>query len=134
MPTLSVWFIRTAMVYLVIGFSLGGLILIEKALPLLPWAWNFLPVHIEFLVLGFVIQLTMGVAFWIFPRLMTITDRGNETLMVICYVLLNSGMALSAISAFGFSLLILPSRLLELAGVISFVLHIWRRIYPFGKY
>lgn len=91
MPAISVWFIRGSLAYLGVGFTIGSVILFNKAVPVIPSAWNFLPMHIEFLLLGFVLQLTMGVAFWIFPRLQTLTDRGDEKKAAWAFVFLTSG-------------------------------------------
>lgn len=68
MPRLSQWLIRTALIYLLLGFTLGALLLTHKGIPLHPALWSWLPTHIEFLLMGWIAQLTMGVAFWILPR------------------------------------------------------------------
>jgi hypothetical protein len=134
MPKLSVWFIRSALLYLAAGFTIGMILLINKAIPFFPIAWNFLPVHIECVMTGFILQLTMGTAFWIFPRLLTFSDRGNETLMVLSFLFLNAGIFIFCVFVFIFPQLQLLGRLFESLGVVFFVLHLWPRIYPFGKY
>ena len=45
MPRLSVWFIRSALLYLLLGFTLGGLMLWNKGLPIHPVLWRLLPAH-----------------------------------------------------------------------------------------
>ena len=68
MPRLSVWSIRTAMLYLGLGFLWGALMLFEKGAPVAPSLLRLLPMHIEFVLIGWTMQLAMGVAFWILPR------------------------------------------------------------------
>ena len=67
MPRLSVWAVRLSLLYLLFGFTLGALILANKGVPFTPWVWNFLPTHIDVLLFGFVIQLAIGMAYWILP-------------------------------------------------------------------
>ena len=68
MPRLSQWIIRATFIYLLVGFTVGAFLLAHKGVPLHPALWSLLPAHIEFLLMGCVVQLTMGVAFWILPR------------------------------------------------------------------
>lgn len=135
MPAISVWFIRGSLAYLGLGFTIGAAILFNKAVPAIPSVWNFLPMHIEFLLLGFVLQLTMGVAFWIFPRLQTLTDRGDEKKAALAFILLNLGIWICSASPFILlSYLSLIGRICQTAAVILFILNLWPRVYTFGKY
>lgn len=135
MPTISVWFIRGSLAYLGLGFTIGAVILFNKAVQVIPSVWNFLPMHIEFLLLGFILQLTMGVAFWIFPRLQTLTDGGDERKAVIAFVLLNAGIWICSIAPFiSIFYILLIGRICQTAAVILFILNLWPRVYAFGKY
>jgi hypothetical protein len=134
MPKLSVWFIRSSLLYLATGFTLGAMLLMNKAVPFFPTAWDFLPVHIECVVIGFILQLTLGTAFWIFPRLVTLTDRGNESLIYLSFGLVNLGILTVCFFTFTSSDFVVWGRILETSGVVCFVLQLWPRVYPFGKY
>src|SRR5436309_14719549 len=68
MPRVSRWLVQASLVYLALGFTLGAVLLFNKGIPLTPVLVRLLPAHIEFLLVGCVIQLVMGVATWIFPR------------------------------------------------------------------
>ena len=68
MPRLSVWFLRASMLYLAAGFTFGALMLANKAIPFLPWLWRLRPIHVEILLVGWIAQFAMGVAFWMLPR------------------------------------------------------------------
>ena len=63
MPRLSVWTIRAALVALGIGFLFGALMLANKGVPFDPSLWRLLPAHIELVLLGWTMQLALGVAF-----------------------------------------------------------------------
>jgi hypothetical protein len=131
MPRLSYLFIRTSLVYLVLGFTFGGLILANKAIPFAPMIWALLPTHIEFLTLGWLTQLALGVAFWILPRLAGSAPRGDERWSWSTFVLLNLGIALNVVASFtGLILLGLSARILQAAGFAAFAIGNWKRIYP----
>src|SRR5690554_1237704 len=98
MLALSRWMIRFSLIYLVAGISMGALMLINKAYILHPAIWMLLPIHIEFLLFGWIIQLTLGVAYWILPRFMTKLPRGNDHLAHCMAILLNTGILLVALS------------------------------------
>jgi len=131
MPRLSVWFVRCSFIYLFLGFTLGGLILANKGFPFAPWVWNLLPAHMEFLLLGWMVQLTMGVAFWILPRFRSGPSRGNIDLVWSAFVVLNTGIVLVAVQPF-FSMawLTQAGRILETISVLLFVLASWQRVKP----
>ena len=94
MPRLSIWFIRTALVYFAAGITIGCLLLISKGAQQLSSVWSLLPTHIELVLIGWAMQLIMGVAFWMFPRHTYVPKRGNETLIWLSYGLLNGGLLL----------------------------------------
>lgn len=130
MPSLSRWYVRLAFINLFIGITFGALILIQKGVNIFPQVWRLLPAHIELLLLGWIVQLTMGVAFWITPRFWKPPRRGNETGAWIAFPLLNAGVWLVVMYALlNTSILVLTAgRLLELTAVVAFSLHLWQRI------
>ena len=134
MPRLSRWFVRSALFYLALGFTLGALMLFEKGVPVYPPLLTLLPLHIEVVLFGWTVQLVMGIAFWILPRFAG-ASRGNERAAWLAYGLMNAGVWLAGLGV----LLGLPpwlpalGRLAEAAGVVAFVLHAWPRIKPMGR-
>ncbi|MBK9713998.1 MAG: hypothetical protein IPO81_22250 [Kouleothrix sp.] len=140
MPRLSQLMIRTALVWLALGYSLGGLVLLNKGVPLLPWLWALRSSHIHILLVGWTVQLACGVAFWILPRLDAGGSRGDERLVWGCYLCLNVGVALAALhgplttlpaaAPIGGALLIVVG-LAYLAAALLFLLHAWPRVVPF---
>ena len=99
MPRLSQWYVKLAFGYLIAGFTVGALLLAHKGRPLHPALWSLLPAHIEWLLLGWVAQLTLGVAFWILPRFWKEPRRGNTTGATVALVLLNAGIVLVSLGA-----------------------------------
>ena len=141
MPLVSRVMVRTALLHLGLGATIGGLMLLEKAWPLLPWLWLLRPGHIHLMILGWTVQLAMGVAVWILPRFSASGDRGNLSLVWWGYGLLNSGVLLvllhqpSAYLAPGLPLQwMLPlAGLLELSAMLVLGYHVWRRVLPFRE-
>lgn len=134
MPRLSIWMVRTALVYFVLGISLGALLLIHKASGRFPALWALLPVHIEWMLIGWTQQLIMGVAFWMFPRMASGPPRRHASLAWLAYGLLNVGIVLVClVPATGpASTLSVVGRLFELLSVLLFVAHLFPRVKPFG--
>ena len=129
MPRLSVWFIRASLLYLLLGFTLGALMLAQKGISYYPPVWNLFSIHIDFLLIGWFAQLAMGVAFWILPRFSTGSPRGNVNLAWISFVLINAGLIIGVFQ-FWFPPAILTGRLLEVGAAIIFAISLWRRVKP----
>jgi heme/copper-type cytochrome/quinol oxidase subunit 1 len=132
MPRLSQWFIRLALLHLVLGFTFGALMLANKGLPLHPALWRLLPLHIELLLVGWTMQLALGVAFWILPRFLTDQPRGSEAGAWLAFILLNGGLWLFNLGTFfgASQIVIFFGRLAEVTAVAAFAWHIWPRIIP----
>ncbi len=132
MSTLSVWYVRTSMLYLMAGFTLGLLLLINKGIPFYPMIWRLLPAHIEFLLIGWTLQLALGIAFWILPRFGT--RRGNVKLAWLAYLLFNVGIWLTVLGYWWSSRwgMIWAGRILETCAAAAFAVHAWPRVKPPG--
>ncbi len=131
MPRLSVFAVRLSLCYLLLGFSLGAIMLANKGVPYAPWAWNLLPAHIDILLFGFIIQLAVGMAYWILPRYRG-GSRGNETVVWGSLALLNLGIWIVAWTGW-FNLPLVwqaAGHLMEGIAAVLFALQAWRRIRP----
>ncbi len=133
MPRLAGWFVRASMLYLLAGFTLGALMLAQDGIPFYPPILMALPIHMEFLLVGWLVQLAMGVAFWIFPRfgMGLPRSRGNEALIWAAFWLLNAGLCLLVLELW-IPVMLLVGRMAEAAGVIVYAFGTWRRIKPHG--
>lgn len=132
MPRLSVWFVRASLIYLTIGFAFGALLLAEKGIPYFPALWSILPIHVEFLLIGWLVQLAMGVAFWILPRFGVGPPRGDERLIWASLILLNIGLCLIGFQLW-LPMTLLTGRTAEVLGVLAFAVGSWRRVRPFKE-
>lgn len=135
MPTPSRLMIRLSFVYLLLGMVMGALMLIHKAYAIHPAVWMVLPVHIEMTIFGWIIQLTLGTAYWILPRFLEGSARGDSSLAYAMIALLNLGIIfVIADSLLLFALpLDLAGRILELVAVGLFVALHWNRIVTYRK-
>ena len=127
MPRVSVWLIRTALIYLVVGFGLGAVMLAFKVAPFTPGLIAWLrPLHVELLALG--------VAYWILPRRASDGERGGETAVALAGALLNAGvLSVGLGQGSGAPVVPLIGRLAEAAAAGTFALHAWSRVKPFGN-
>jgi hypothetical protein len=121
--------VRASLIYLLSGFALGALMLAEKGVPYYAPVWLVFPVHVECLLIGWLVQLAMGVAFWILPRFGRGAPRGNEGLIWLSFLLLNAGIVLVALQLW------LPPALIaghvaEAAAVLVYAAGSWRRVKP----
>jgi cbb3-type cytochrome oxidase subunit 1 len=134
MIRLSVWPVRTALLYLGAGLSIGALMLLEKGAPVDPALLRMLPMHIEFVLFGWMLQLVMGIAFWILPRFSREPRYGNQRLGWIAYVLLNAGVLSAGVGQWLNAPPIIPlaGRAAELLAVIFVVRYVWPRVKPVG--
>lgn len=131
MPRTSSWFIRTALAYMAAGFTLGALMLANKGVSFYPPLWRTMTIHMELLMMGWLVQLALGVAFWILPRFTRGAPRGNERLIQLAFVLINLGIGLVCADTFFTTPgLVLTGRLAELGAILLFVAGTWRRVRP----
>jgi hypothetical protein len=133
MPRLSVIAIRLSLAYLFTGFTFGALMLANKGVPFWPALWVLLPSHYEILLLGWLVQLAMGMAFWILPRFAQGAARGNEKLFAAAVIVLNLGIWLVILGGWlSAPVLLVLGRAGEAAGAATFLLHAWPRVKAMG--
>lgn len=131
MPRLSVWFIRASLVYLAVGFTFGALMLANKGLAFNLHLDHLLPVHMEFLLVGWMMQLALGVAYWILPRYVKDLPRGNETMAWLSLIFLNTGILMMTMNTvFNVTWFMLIGRVFEAVSALTFLLVAWRRVRP----
>jgi hypothetical protein len=138
MPRPSVWATRAALLHLAIGFTLGAILLANKGLGLNPALWRLLPLHREILLIGWMAQLALGVAYWILPPARTLKalapetpgTRGGSAAFAASIICLNLGVLLAGISpaAGGPSAARLAGPILEATAGLLFAPHAWKRL------
>lgn len=126
MPKLSVLAIRLSLLYFATGTAVGSLLLAGKAVPIPGWMWLLRPAHVEAMLFGFMVQLVMGVAFWMLPR---VPGYDGKRQIGMALTLLNAGVLLAAAAPLlpGFAV---AGRVCEGAALVLFGTHIWPRVRP----
>ncbi|HRJ42679.1 MAG: hypothetical protein KJZ86_20410 [Caldilineaceae bacterium] len=136
MPYLTRLFIKSALAYFLAALLAGLLLAARPVLDLPPIVSGLGPVYFHLLMVGWVTQLILGVAHWMFPKFSQTQPRGREWLTWTIYGLLNGGLLLrilaepartvSAAPVWGW-LLALSALLQWLAGM-AFVAQLWPRV------
>ncbi|MCA0456932.1 MAG: cbb3-type cytochrome c oxidase subunit I [Chloroflexi bacterium] len=129
MPTITRYFIKTAMLYFAFGLLLGFLISARSLLNLPSFIANMNPTYLHLLVVGWITQLIIGVAYWMFPKFSKAEPRGDERVGWAIYALLNIGLLLRAVGEpFQIGWLLPISAILQFFAVWMFVIVIWPRV------
>jgi hypothetical protein len=136
MPTLTRWFIKTALLYFVVALGIGAAMYsnaLTTRLPVLGVIW---PVYLHLLMVGWITGLIMGVAYWLFPRPERSRPAPAPHLGWASYAFLNTGLLLRVVAEPAAALdPLTPLRwLLPLSGVLqlgaagAFVALMWPRV------
>jgi hypothetical protein len=97
MPPLARTFVKASFFYFVAAFLLGALMMLDRWLSFSRWLRVVYISQLHLLVVGWITQLAIGVAYWIFPRFLKEQDprpRGSDTLAWIILICLNAGLVL----------------------------------------
>jgi hypothetical protein len=100
------------------------------------WAW--LPAHGDALLVGWLLQFGVGMAYWIFPRIAG--SRGSERPVKLAFALLTLGLVMGA--GLPTLWLFLPAQtwmralmpvgfVLQAMALGLFLLNLWRRAYVY---
>lgn len=133
MPPITRWFIKTALLYLVLALCSGIFLAFPTANPIA----GLFPVYFHLLTFGWLTQLIFGVALWMFPRYSSTKPRGHEWLGWATFIMLNIGLLLRAVFEplsssniflpFSGWMLVIAALVQWLAG-LAFVANTWARI------
>ena len=103
--------------------------LANKGVLISPLIWMLLPIHIEFLFVGWLVQLALGVAFWILPRFTKGPPCGNETMTWLALIFINAGiLSITLSTVFNIAWFVLIGRMFETVRILVFLLANWRRV------
>jgi len=134
-PFLSVLFVRTALCWLAAGTAMGALLLAGKATPVPAGVFRLFHAHSEAVLVGWMVQLAMGVAWWILPKYPRLPERGPEAPVWAAWILMNAGVLLAGVgrSAGASDGVVLAGRAAELLAALAFAAAAWPRIKAFGR-
>lgn len=128
-------FIKTALVYLLLGVLAGGWMLLARAGTVPEAPERLYTVHIHLLGVGFFLMMVCGVALWMFPRKSgeSREQAARDPLGWSAYLLIAIGLALRSVAElwpdlFGNRVLAVAV-FLQVGGALAFVLAIWPRVY-----
>jgi hypothetical protein len=136
MPTLARWFIKTGLVYFVLALVIGVLLGARAVVHLPARIAVLMPVYIHLLTVGWITQLIIGVAYWMFPKYTKEAPRGSDRLGWATYLLLNVGLVLRAIgepqvdtaSTPDLGWMLALSAVLQVVAGWLFVINTWARV------
>jgi len=109
------WTVRAALLWLLAASALGALLLARGALGH-PELAGYIPVHAEMMLVGWMMQLAVGVAHWILPRGRGGAGRGRGWPIIVVVIALNAGV----IAVIGGHALL--GRILETLAIILFAI------------
>jgi hypothetical protein len=136
MPKLTRYFIKMGLVYFIIALFMGVVLVAQPLFDLSPYVATLRPVFFHFLVVGWVTQIIIGVAHWMFPKKSKETPRGSVISGWLVFVFLNIGLLLrgfgeplSAMYPQPFvSWMLVISAVLQVIAGWLFVWNIWGRV------
>jgi hypothetical protein len=134
-PFLSVLLVRTALCWLAVGVTMGSLLLSAKATPLPAGVFRLFHAHAEAVLVGWMVQFAMGVAWWILPKYPRLPERGPGAPVWAAWLLLNAGVLLAGVgrSVGAPDGVVLAGRGAELAAAMAFAVAAWPRVKAFGR-
>lgn len=143
MDRISIAMARAALAWLVLGVVVGGLMLVDRAVPGDWRAW-MAPSHGHMLFVGWFLQFALGIAYWLLPR-----KRSTELPLgyrempgLVGVAALNLGLICRVASepfertghASDLTLTLLAaSAILQVVAIVLFVTQLWPRIYGRNK-
>lgn len=141
MPPIARSFIKISFLYFVAAFLLGALMMLDRWLSFSRWLKVVYLSQLHLLVVGWITQLALGVAYWMFPRLrkeQSPRPRGSDALAWTVLICLNLGLLLRFVfepfylmgPQSWLAALIALSGILQAVAALGFGLLIWDRIRP----
>jgi hypothetical protein len=135
MPTVTRTYLRTSLVFLAAGLSLGLLRAVPSESLTLALSGST-AVYYHLLVVGWLTQLVFGVAQWMFPRARRGRHPRSDSLAWSTYGLLNAGLVIRALAEPSvttgdggpWGAVLALSALLQWLAVVLFIIDIWPRV------
>ena len=135
-PPLVRRYIKTSLIFLVIGLLLGGYLTVTEFVIGRYPPRLFITAHVHLLLVGFMLMIVMGVATWMFPKLPRDSGRYHRGLAEAVYWLLTLSTATRAVAELaapfapspGLRLVIAAAGLGQIVGAALFVINMWSRV------
>lgn len=128
-------YLKTAIVFLVVGLGLGFWLLVAREFGL-PISWRLPSAHTHALLVGFVLMMIAGVALWMFPRARVGDARYRPVLAEIAWWMITGGTLLrvllesvpGAADATVLRAAIVVAGAVQVGGLVIFFVGLWPRI------
>jgi len=142
MHTLVRRYIKTAIAFLVVGLAIGGWMLVRRELFDRPPTAYETSAHTHALLVGFMMEMILGVALWLFPRPAREDERYSPRAAEAAYWILTVATAGRVLGELARPLLldarwlrwtVLLSGLAQAVGLLLFFHTMWTRIRPLGS-
>ena len=144
MPPIARTFVKASFAYFLAAFLLGALMMLDRWLGFSRWLGALYTSQLHLLLVGWITQLAVGVAYWIFPRFLREDNplpRGSDALAWLVFASLNAGLLLRFVvePLYLMSPQTWLAALLALAGALqalaaaAFGWIIWGRIRPMER-
>ena len=137
MDRVSSWMVRASFGWLLAGVTTGAVMMVDDRVP---GAWRgwMGTTHAHMLMVGWLLQFALGVAFWLLPRSRAPKRPLGyaERPALVAVIVLNAGMLLRALGepaeraghASGWTeLALVLSAAAQVAAIVSFVSQLWPR-------
>jgi cbb3-type cytochrome oxidase subunit 1 len=136
MPLLARWYIKTGLAHFAVALLIGLVLAVQPLLHLSSSLAVLRPVFLHLLIVGWITQLIIGVAYWMFPKQSREHPRGSIKVGWLVFALLNLGLILRGIGEPLFALNPDPSTglLLAMSAVMQvvagwlFIANTWTRV------
>jgi cbb3-type cytochrome oxidase subunit 1 len=134
-------YLKTAILFLILGLLLGGWMMMRRELASLAPSMYVVSAHTHAILVGFVMMMILGVALWMFPRPAKGDTLYRPALAEAAYWLVAAGtlarvlgeLARTASGAGWLRWTVLASGVAQIAGILIFFLNMWSRIRPVGS-
>ncbi len=137
------YFIKTSIIFLILGILTGLYMLIERNY-FNTWPHpDLVSAHTHIILVGSVMMMIMGVALWFFPRAEKKDRFYNPTVILITYYIITVSTLIRFVSQIGSSFLNLNDVLKflltvsafgQVLGIVIFFISMWGRIRSVGSH
>ena len=134
-------YIKTAIAFLAIGLALGGWMITRRELFNEPPSPYLVSAHTHALLVGFVMELILGMALWLFPRPAKDDDRYSSRAVSASYWLLTASTAGRVagevvrpfVDSIALRWFVVLSGIGQIVAILLFFNAMWSRIRPLGS-
>ncbi|MEJ5263485.1 MAG: cbb3-type cytochrome c oxidase subunit I [Ignavibacterium sp.] len=136
------YFVKTSVIFLIVGIITGLYMSISKYILKLGYSQELISAHTHLILVGSVMMMIMGVALWFFPRADKDDKRYNPDLILTAYWIMTIGTSLRFVFQVAANFIISEfvhymiaiSSILQVVAIILFFYSMWGRIRPVGSH